>query len=522
MSYSPYPMLRIARQNTALQGFLGECVLKPTGARRISTSHSFRASNRTRNGTVSGKSDISASSQASSSSSRPSTSSASKIISSSPLTNSKQSAAGRAYSASVRAKPVNFPSSAEPPKGSQTKEGKKKGDDSVRSEGRPDNSLEGGAQKMFRKEAIDPDISSTKNPNIDKIEAGTKIEKGQKGDPTDKTNDPVGADDQIKLAEGVIISASGNQPRQDQSRKLFPPSGSSTNEQESSSTQNSQNEGDGDGGGPPAVTEKISPESNDTPPRQLFRYPFNTHAFIKRLQEAEFIPANRIDTKAGSSPNQSSTALSANKRHDPAEAIMESLHLLLVTRGQEVVDSHMNKTEAENQAYLFTAALAELRTELQVRARNDAAALRSMVTLLQREVDSLNQRMREDVASMKHDIQVDMNNRKSEAKEEQNTLDQEIQDLNNRFTISISDLKTEIEQSIKWDATRRALTIFFGCIVILIATLAAADYLTRDEVEVHSRNGKNQAGKEQDDIKLKTPEELGLIARDDEHGNRFV
>lgn len=40
--------------------------------------------------------------------------------------------------------------------------------------------------------------------------------------------------------------------------------------------------------------------------------------------------------------------------------------------------------------------------------------------------------------------------------------------------------RTEIEQSIKWDATRRALTLFFGSIVILIATLALADYLTRD------------------------------------------
>ena len=192
------------------------------------------------------------------------------------------------------------------------------------------------------------------------------------------------------------------------------------------------------------------------PPNPL--YPFDTHAFIKRLQKANFV-AKRMDSalqgekgaESSSTSPSAETSLSSIKRHDPAEAIMEATRHLIVSRGKRVIDHHISKTEVDNQAYLFTAALSELRTELQVRARNDAAALRSMVTLLQREVDGLNQKMREDVAGMKHDIQVDMNNRKGEAKEEQNTLEQEIQDLNNRFTISISDLKLVVCLScLKW------------------------------------------------------------------------
>ncbi|PWN90732.1 hypothetical protein FA10DRAFT_229405, partial [Acaromyces ingoldii] len=204
-----------------------------------------------------------------------------------------------------------------------------------------------------------------------------------------------------------------------------------------------------------------------------------------------------------------------------SESIMELTKNSLVDRGEHVVQYHMNKTEAENQAYLFTAALSELRTEVQVRARNDAAALRSTVTLLQREVDGLSQKMREDVAAMKHDIQVDMNNRKGEAKEEQNTLEQEIQDLNNRFTISISDLKTEIEQNIKWDATRRALTVVFGSVVILIGTLAAADYFGKSD-EVEEAPGMGQRA----EIKItRSAEELGLLPNYDEEkddGSRYV
>lgn len=206
-----------------------------------------------------------------------------------------------------------------------------------------------------------------------------------------------------------------------------------------SSPEASADNSDSDGGsGPPAMAQ-ISELGQMRPSISL--HPFDTHAFIKRLEEAGFLARRGEDAEKGSSVSATTTFLSTVKRHDPAEAIMEALRHLLITRGERVLDHHISKTEVDNQAYLFTAALSELRTELQVRARNDAAALRSMVTLLQREVDGLNQKMREDTAGMKHDIQVDMNNRKSEAKEEQNTLEQEIQDLNNRFTISISDLK---------------------------------------------------------------------------------
>ena len=72
-----------------------------------------------------------------------------------------------------------------------------------------------------------------------------------------------------------------------------------------------------------------------------------------------------------------------------------------------------------------------------------------------------------------------MNHRKTEVNDENNALEQEIQDLNNRFTIFLSDLRTEIEQSIKWDATRRALALVFGIVAILVCTLALADYFER-------------------------------------------
>lgn len=215
-------------------------------------------------------------------------------------------------------------------------------------------------------------------------------------------------------------------------------------------------------------------------PSHLFTLPdqpFDTHAFVNRLEEGgwKYLPAT-------------DRASSGYQRHDPAEALMDLTRSLLQQRGAELTEQHINRSDLDNQLYLFSSALAELRTEVRVRARNDGTALRSLSSLLQREIDGLTQKLQADVEQLKHDIQVDMNNRKTEVQEEHNNLEQEIQDLNNRFTIFVSDLRTEIEQSIKWDATRRALALVFGIVAILVCTLALADYMTRENEEAERKD----------------------------------
>lgn len=58
------------------------------------------------------------------------------------------------------------------------------------------------------------------------------------------------------------------------------------------------------------------------------------------------------------------------------------------------------------EAYLFTAALNELKTGSQVRSRNDSITLRSLTASLQRETDGLEQKMKEDMQRLGSDIQV--------------------------------------------------------------------------------------------------------------------
>ncbi|KAK8845636.1 hypothetical protein IAR55_006352 [Kwoniella newhampshirensis] len=183
-------------------------------------------------------------------------------------------------------------------------------------------------------------------------------------------------------------------------------------------------------------------------PRHL-QHPFDTHAFVSYLE--------RNDISRGQ-----------------ARALMEGVREMIVKRGTRTRDTMVGKEEMENAAYLFNAALSELRTELSVQARNDGLAIGAMTGAIRREVESLEQKIKEDVQTLKHDIEMDMNNRKAETRTEMKGFDIYIEEINNKFTISLGDLRTEIE-AVKWEATRRAISFI---IIIVIATIAIVTFFT--------------------------------------------
>lgn len=103
---------------------------------------------------------------------------------------------------------------------------------------------------------------------------------------------------------------------------------------------------------------------------------------------------------------------------------------------------------------------------------------------MRRELESVDQRMAENVQVLKHDIELDLSTTKDETRAGLKAFDilievshghrsvvsslmdshmLSLQEINNRATISVGDLKTEIE-SAKWEATRRAIAI----IVVLV------------------------------------------------------
>jgi len=62
-----------------------------------------------------------------------------------------------------------------------------------------------------------------------------------------------------------------------------------------------------------------------------------------------------------------------------------------------------NPTALFQQAYLFRAALSELRAEMTMSTKNDSAAIRAATAALRREVDRLDVKMKEDIGNLKHE-----------------------------------------------------------------------------------------------------------------------
>lgn len=86
-----------------------------------------------------------------------------------------------------------------------------------------------------------------------------------------------------------------------------------------------------------------------------------------------------------------------------AEQLMHSTRALLSDRLNKVRRDGLMHTDLENQAYLFRAALSEMRTEAGVRGKTDSAAVKAQAAAMRREVDALSGRMNEAIATLKHE-----------------------------------------------------------------------------------------------------------------------
>ena len=113
-----------------------------------------------------------------------------------------------------------------------------------------------------------------------------------------------------------------------------------------------------------------------------------------------------------------------------------------------------------------------------------------MTGAIKREVEQLEQKMKEDAQTLKHEwapsspipaprlmcsIEMDMNNRKSETRSDLKGMEMSIEEINNKFTISLGDLRTEIETA-KWEATRRGICELS---LVFVASLTHSCHLAR-------------------------------------------
>ncbi|KAK0206485.1 hypothetical protein DFS33DRAFT_1381604 [Desarmillaria ectypa] len=169
--------------------------------------------------------------------------------------------------------------------------------------------------------------------------------------------------------------------------------------------------------------------------------PFHTHAFFTVLEKTFPTPT--------------------------ARGLMRATRALLVDRVGRVRREGLTAKDLDNQAYLFRAALSELRSEITMTTKNDIAAMKSSGTVLRREVDKLDVKMKEDLGFLKHEIQMELDSRKNEVKEQFKQQDISVEEMLNKFIVEISTLRTVVEE-VKWDNTRRAVLTLFGFVAVIL------------------------------------------------------
>ncbi|EKM59654.1 uncharacterized protein PHACADRAFT_137700 [Phanerochaete carnosa HHB-10118-sp] len=152
-----------------------------------------------------------------------------------------------------------------------------------------------------------------------------------------------------------------------------------------------------------------------------------------------------------------------------ARSLMRATRALLVDRVGRVKREGLTVKDLES-AYLFKAALSELRTELTMLTRNETAAMRAAGAAQRREVDALNARMKEDLANLKHEIQMELDSRKNEAKNDMKQIDIEIESNLNVNLVTLGDLRTAMEE-VKWDNMRKSVVALSGFLLVIVLSM---------------------------------------------------
>ncbi|KAJ8656055.1 hypothetical protein O0I10_008277 [Lichtheimia ornata] len=150
-----------------------------------------------------------------------------------------------------------------------------------------------------------------------------------------------------------------------------------------------------------------------------------------------------------------------------AEVVMKGIKFKLRESSAFIRQRLLLRSDLDNETYLFKAGLSEMRTEVQTMRRNDTHMLQAEMAAVTRDVESIGQKLREDVALMKNEITLDLNNRKNEGREELKTIEMKIQEMNNKLTVSLGDVRTGIE-AVRWE------TIWKGMTGVAVAALSIA------------------------------------------------
>lgn len=163
---------------------------------------------------------------------------------------------------------------------------------------------------------------------------------------------------------------------------------------------------------------------------------------------------------------------------------MKAVRLMLADNTDLAKEALVSKSQLENEAYLFKAACAELRTEVTTRRRSEQEKMRTERTQLQHEVDILSQSLSQQSGTLKEELKGMFDDRKMAVRNEQRDMESKIQQLNYKITVMLqADAKSEVE-GLRWLMTRRVILTLAAVVIMAVGGLKLiADAMTRDAEE---------------------------------------
>jgi hypothetical protein len=123
--------------------------------------------------------------------------------------------------------------------------------------------------------------------------------------------------------------------------------------------------------------------------------------------------------------------------------------------------------------------------------------MRQERTLLQHEVDILNQKLTQELLTLKDDLQGMFNDRKMAVRMEQRSMESQIQELQYQITVALnSDSKSEVE-GLRWVLTRRSVLGIIFMALMVLSSLRYASYRAHEEELERRRRDKRKKEEEE-------------------------
>ncbi|VDB95483.1 unnamed protein product [Peniophora sp. CBMAI 1063] len=177
----------------------------------------------------------------------------------------------------------------------------------------------------------------------------------------------------------------------------------------------------------------------------LRRYHFDTHHFVRRLEEEGLSRAQ-------------------------AEGIMTAIAEVIDESIRNMTGNMVTKADQEKHHYTQQVDFAQLKSELQLMEKNDLSMIKAENERLVADIDKLKARLREEVARTQAGVRLDLNLEKGRIREEASRQELKMKEVDTRIEQEIAGLRAAIQSS-KATTLQYIVGFVTGCSALLMAYL---------------------------------------------------